>query len=75
VLFSPVKIRGTEIKNRLWISPMCQYSADDGFVNDWHMQWLGSLAVGGHGPRISNAPKGSGSVRDRAVADGPKGES
>ncbi len=55
MLFSPVKIRGTEIKNRLWISPMCQYSADDGFVNDWHMQWLGSLAVGGHGLVMTEA--------------------
>ena len=49
LLFSPIKFRDVEIKNRLWVSPMCQYSAHDGFVNSWHMQWLGSLAVGGHG--------------------------
>lgn len=54
-LFAPITIRGIEIKNRLWISPMCQYSADDGFVNDWHMQWLGSLAVGGHGLVMTEA--------------------
>lgn len=34
---------------------MCQYSAEDGFVNDWHMQWLGSLAVGGHGLVMTEA--------------------
>lgn len=55
VLFSPITIRGVDIKNRLWVSPMCQYSADDGFVNAWHMQWLGSLAVGGHGLVMTEA--------------------
>ena len=54
-LFSPITIRGVDIKNRLWVSPMCQYSADDGFVNAWHMQWLGSLAVGGHGLVMTEA--------------------
>ena len=49
ILFSPIRFRDVEIKNRLWVSPMCQYSATDGFANDWHRQWLGSLAVGGHG--------------------------
>ena len=55
LLFSPITFRGTQIKNRLWISPMCQYSATDGVVNDWHMQWLGSLAVGGHGLVMTEA--------------------
>ena len=49
LLFSPLTIRDVRIKNRLWVSPMCQYSANDGVVNAWHMQWLGSLATGGHG--------------------------
>ena len=55
MLFSPIKFRDVEIKNRLWISPMCQYSAHDGVVNAWHMQWLGSLAVGGHGLVMTEA--------------------
>lgn len=55
MLFSPISFRDVEIKNRLWISPMCQYSAKDGVVNEWHMQWLGSLAVGGHGLVMTEA--------------------
>lgn len=54
-LFSPITFRDVEIKNRLWVSPMCQYSAQDGMVNAWHMQWLGSLAVGGHGLVMTEA--------------------
>lgn len=46
-LFSPLMIRGIELKNRIIISPMCQYSAVDGFANDWHFVHLGSRAVGG----------------------------
>ncbi len=46
-LFSPLKIRETEFKNRLVVSPMCQYSSEDGFANDWHLVHLGSRAVGG----------------------------
>lgn len=48
-LFSPLKIRGIEFKNRVWVSPMCQYSADDGVVGTWHMVHLGSFATGGVG--------------------------
>ena len=55
LLFSPITIRGVEFRNRLWVSPMCQYSAEDGVVNAWHMQWLGSLAVGGHGLVMTEA--------------------
>ena len=47
LLFSPIQIRGIELKNRLVISPMCQYSSIDGFANDWHLVHLGSYAVGG----------------------------
>lgn len=46
-LFSPLIIKDVELKNRIVISPMCQYSAVDGFANDWHMVHLGSRAVGG----------------------------
>jgi len=48
-LFSPIKLRGLTIRNRIFVSPMCQYSARDGLANDWHMVHLGSRAVGGAG--------------------------
>lgn len=48
-LFTPLKIRGIELKNRIVMSPMQQYSSDDGFANDWHLVHLGSRAVGGAG--------------------------
>jgi len=46
-LFSPLKIKNVELKNRMIVSPMCQYSSVDGFANDWHLVHLGSRAVGG----------------------------
>src|SRR5579875_872008 len=46
-LFSPLTIRNTTFKNRIVISPMCQYSSEDGFANNWHLVHLGSRAVGG----------------------------
>ncbi len=46
-LFSPLKIRGVEYKNRIFVSPMCQYSSDNGKPTDWHLVHLGSRAVGG----------------------------
>ena len=46
-LFSPLVIKSVTFKNRLVISPMCQYSAVNGFANDWHLVHLGSRAVGG----------------------------
>ena len=48
-LFEKLKIRDVEFKNRLWVSPMCQYSSDDGLPTDWHLVHLGSRAVGGAG--------------------------
>ncbi|WP_075259242.1 NADH:flavin oxidoreductase/NADH oxidase [Herbaspirillum camelliae] len=48
-LFSPLPLRGVTLPNRIAVSPMCQYSAEDGFVNDWHLVHLGSRAVGGAG--------------------------
>lgn len=46
-LFSPLTIKDITFRNRIAISPMCQYSAVDGFANDWHLVHLGSRAVGG----------------------------
>lgn len=48
-LFTPLKIKEVEFKNRLTVSPMCMYSSKDGFSNDWHLVHLGSRAVGGAG--------------------------
>lgn len=49
LLFSPLTLRGVTLKNRVVISPMCQYSAKDGFPNDWHFVHLGKMATGGAG--------------------------
>jgi 2,4-dienoyl-CoA reductase-like NADH-dependent reductase (Old Yellow Enzyme family) len=46
-LFTPLTIRGVTFRNRIAVSPMCQYSSEDGFANDWHLVHLGSRAVGG----------------------------
>ncbi|HZT57141.1 MAG TPA: NADH:flavin oxidoreductase/NADH oxidase [Pyrinomonadaceae bacterium] len=46
-LFSAFSLRGLEFRNRVFVSPMCQYSSRDGLANDWHMVHLGSRAVGG----------------------------
>lgn len=47
ILFSPLQIKSIILKNRIAISPMCQYSGHDGFATDWHLVHLGSRAVGG----------------------------
>ena len=54
-LFSPIQIKSLSFKNRIAISPMCQYSAKDGFANDWHLVHLGSRASGGAGLIIQEA--------------------
>ncbi len=54
-LFSPITFRSVEIPNRIVVSPMCQYSAEDGMPNDWHLVHLGSRAVGGAGLVIVEA--------------------
>src|SRR5271163_1402010 len=46
-LFGPFRLRGMELKNRIVVSPMCEYSAKDGHPTSWHMVHLGSRAVGG----------------------------
>jgi 2,4-dienoyl-CoA reductase-like NADH-dependent reductase (Old Yellow Enzyme family) len=48
-LLSPLTIRGVTFRNRIFMSPMCQYSAEEGLANDWHLVHLGSRAVGGVG--------------------------
>ncbi|MBU6240430.1 MAG: hypothetical protein KJS66_01435 [Acidobacteria bacterium] len=55
LFFSSPTIRGVQFKNRLWISPMCQYSVVHGVVNAWRQQWHGSLAVGGLGLVMTEA--------------------
>ena len=54
-LFDPIVIRDLEIKNRVWVSPMCQYSAKDGVVGEWHHVHLGSFATGGAGLIVAEA--------------------
>lgn len=48
-LFAPLTFRSVTFPNRIWVSPMCQYSSEDGLPNDWHLVHLGSRAVGGAG--------------------------
>jgi 2,4-dienoyl-CoA reductase-like NADH-dependent reductase (Old Yellow Enzyme family) len=54
-LFTPLTLRGVEFRNRVFVSPMCQYSAEDGFPTDWHLVHAGSRAVGGAGLVIVEA--------------------
>jgi 2,4-dienoyl-CoA reductase-like NADH-dependent reductase (Old Yellow Enzyme family) len=54
-LFSPLAIKNITLKNRIVVSPMCQYSSVDGFANDWHLVHLGSRAVGGAGLIVTEA--------------------
>ena len=49
LLFQPIELRGVRLRNRIVISPMCQYSAQDGHVTDWHLVHLGKFAQGGAG--------------------------
>src|ERR1700742_2600616 len=55
LLFSPLTIRDVTFRNRIAISPMCEYSSEDGFANDWHLVHLGSRAVGGAALVIAEA--------------------
>jgi anthraniloyl-CoA monooxygenase len=48
-IFAPLELRGMRLENRIAVSPMCQYSAVDGVVGDWHLVHLGSRAIGGAG--------------------------
>ena len=72
-LFEPFKLRGTTLRNRIGVSPMCQYSSVDGFADDWHLVHLGSRAVGGAGLVITEAtavsPEGRISPNDLGLYD------
>ena len=46
-LFTPIALRGLNLSNRIMVSPMCQYSADDGSATDWHFTHINSLALSG----------------------------
>jgi 2,4-dienoyl-CoA reductase-like NADH-dependent reductase (Old Yellow Enzyme family) len=54
-LFQTLTVRSVTLRNRIGVSPMCQYSAEDGVANDWHFVHLGSRAVGGAGIVIAEA--------------------
>jgi 2,4-dienoyl-CoA reductase-like NADH-dependent reductase (Old Yellow Enzyme family) len=54
-LFQPMTLRAVTMRNRIGVSPMCQYSSSDGFANDWHLVHLGSRAVGGAGLVMTEA--------------------
>nr|WP_201469406.1 NADH:flavin oxidoreductase/NADH oxidase [Microbacterium hydrocarbonoxydans] len=68
ILFSPMSIRSTTFRNRLWVSPMCMYSAVDGVVQEWHHTHLAQFASGGAGLIVAEAtavvPEGRISPRD-----------
>ena len=70
-LFSPLKIKNIELKNRIIVSPMCQYTSEDGFANDWHLVHLGSRAVGGAALVFTEAtavaPQGRISINDLGI--------
>ncbi|MFT3827515.1 MAG: NADPH dehydrogenase NamA [Chitinophagaceae bacterium] len=71
VLFSPLTIKHVTFKNRIVVSPMCMYSAEDGFANFWHLVHLGGRAVGGAGLIIQEAtavcPEGRISAADLGI--------
>ena len=70
-LFTPLQMRSLTLRNRIFVSPMCQYSCTDGLPNDWHMVHLGSRAVGGAAMVIAEAtavaPEGRISPRDTGL--------
>src|SRR5689334_22751841 len=55
MLLDPITFREVTLRNRIGVSPMCQYSSDDGFFNDWHLVHLGSRAAGGAGVVFTEA--------------------
>ena len=71
MLFEPLQLRDLKLRNRIVVSPMCQYSSQDGFANDWHFVHLGSRAVGGAGLVFTEAaavtPEGRISPEDLGI--------
>src|SRR5262249_56336046 len=70
-LFDSFTIRDLEFSNRVFVSPMCEYSSVDGYANDWHFVHLGSRAVGGAGLVLTEAtavlPEGRISPQDLGI--------
>ncbi|HEY4305005.1 MAG TPA: NADH:flavin oxidoreductase/NADH oxidase [Gemmatimonadaceae bacterium] len=70
-LFDPLPLRGVTLRNRIGVSPMCQYSSDDGFASDWHLVHLGQFAVGGASVVLTEAtavvPEGRISPQDLGI--------
>lgn len=70
-LFEPLTIRDVTFPNRVFVSPMCEYSSIDGFANDWHLVHLGSRAIGGAGLVMTEAtavtPEGRISPQDLGI--------
>jgi 2,4-dienoyl-CoA reductase-like NADH-dependent reductase (Old Yellow Enzyme family) len=70
-LFAPITLRGTTVRNRIWVAPMCQYSATDGLPDDWHLVHLGQFAAGGAGLVMTEAaavvPQGRISPQDAGI--------
>jgi 2,4-dienoyl-CoA reductase-like NADH-dependent reductase (Old Yellow Enzyme family) len=70
-LLSPLTLRGTTFRNRIWVSPMCQYSSVDGHPADWHLVHLGGFARGGAGLVLTEAtavtPEGRISPQDAGI--------
>ncbi len=70
-VFTPLEIRSVRFRNRVAVSPMCQYSSQDGFANDWHLVHLGSRAVGGSALVMTEAaavtPEGRISPQDLGI--------
>src|ERR1700736_3469621 len=70
-LFDPLAIRDVTFANRVFVSPMCQYSSTDGYASDWHFVHLGSRAVGGAGLVLTEAtavlPEGRISPQDLGI--------
>ena len=70
-IFDPLSIRGITFPNRMVVSPMCEYSSEDGFANEWHLVHLGSRAVGGAGLIFTEAtavsPEGRISPEDLGI--------
>jgi 2,4-dienoyl-CoA reductase-like NADH-dependent reductase (Old Yellow Enzyme family) len=70
-LFDPLQVRSVTFPNRVFVSPMCEYSSEDGFANDWHLVHLGGRAVGGAGLVFTEAtavtPEGRISPQDLGI--------
>ncbi len=77
-LFEPLTLRGVTLRNRIMMSPMCQYSALDGIPGDWHLAHLGSRAAGGAGLVMAEAtavrPEGRISPGDTGIWDDAQAE-